>query len=321
MKSAAEAFEDWAASPLHKKLNLRSQGIYRNIWANWVAWLASTPWTEAQPQQVSAYLASISPIAQSRKAASTTLSASPVTMRRYWRVLRRIYGHAVAQQWCAHNPCNQEVAVPRNEAMPSMILPSWALSAALRGVLNEHARTPASEWRALRNQALLITLLYTGAKTAELRELRADQITLVQSGELEHYVLSITGKKSVQGRQISIMDPPACAVIKAWLIARPQVPMASPVLFFSAKTAVIQGQRLRSRLSAKSIFLEVSNCLQRHLPANSFEGALAHAGADTVRNSLLAAWLFDGMPAHEVMRRAGLAEESLLARLVRSGSP
>jgi len=321
MNPANEAFDAWAqwtSSRPRKGLNPRSQAVYRNIWTNWVAWLLPTPWVQANAQQVSRYLKALTPSAQARhkRHASDSCGASPVTQRRYWRVLREIYAYAVVNNWCPKNPCSNEVEVPSTESMASMILPGWALDATEQGVLKEHANTPITQWRELRNQALLITLLHTAAKTSELARLRVDQLTTVQSDNLHHYVLSFDGAKNAQRRQIAIKDASACAVLRSWLSARQLVSMASSVLFFSAKTAVVEGQRIRSRLSAKSIFLEASNCLQKHVPAGSFKGALAHSGAETLRNSILAAWLLAGMSLEEVMRLAGVSQTRAMLRLV-----
>ncbi|ABD72069.1 hypothetical protein Rfer_4383 (plasmid) [Rhodoferax ferrireducens T118] len=322
--SAHAAFESWAAGAVSRKrmhLCPRSVKQYRSTWFNWVAWLPPhTPWEKAAPEQVSAYLHQLSASATARQTQpnSSRRPASTVTQRRYWRMLRDIYAHAVVMAWCEANPCAQATEIPASEAMASMILPAWALRQLQDGILHQASRQAVRKWQDVRNDALLLLLLHTGAKTGELVSLRVDQALKIRTEKHgEQWAIQIDGEKDCQQRHITLDEPRAGAALAQWLRVRQHVPRKSPWLFFGAKSHVIDGKRELSPLSSKTIFILVAGALKAHLPPNTFEGMLSHAGAEAIRNSVLARWLEAGLGQEEVMRRAGVAEIRAVVRLDR----
>lgn len=318
--SAHAAFESWAAGAVSRKrmhLCPRSVKQYSSTWFNWIASLpAHTPWEKAAPDQVSDYLHKLNASSTARHGSQRT--ASPVTQRRYWRMLRDIYAHAVGMGWCEANPCAQAVEIPASEAMASMILPAWALRKLQAGILRQASRQAVRKWQDIRNDALLLLLLHTGAKTGELVSLRIDQALKIRTEKHgEQWAIQIDGEKDCQQRHITLDDPRAGAALAHWLQVRQHVPRKSPWLFFGAKSQVVDGKRERSPLSSKTIFILVAGALKAHLPSKTFEGMLSHAGAEAIRNSVLARWLEAGLGQEEVMRRAGVAEIRAVVRLDR----
>ncbi len=321
--SARVVFDAWAGevtSPTRPRLNARSVLHYRSIWFNFVKSLpAHIPWEQAGPEHVSAYLNQLTPSATARLKLHNISDkpASSVTRRRYWRVLREIYARAVILKLCETNACEGATEIPFNEIMASMILPRWALQTIEAGIIKEHKRRADSTWQQIRNDALLLTLLHTAAKTGEMIQLRADQVIAVHTGRAgPQWTVNIDGDKPCQRRFIALQGAAASKIMQRWLEVRVTVPGHSAWLFFGAKSHVWNGTRERSPLSRKSIFFLVAAAIKAHLPANSFESSvLAHTGGETLRNSVLARWLEDGVSLEDVMRRAGVAETRAIFRV------
>lgn len=321
--SARAVFDAWAGdatSPAKKrKLNRRSVLNYSSIWFNWVESLPEdTPWEKASPVQVSSYLNRLTSSATARlkRQNISEKPASTVTRRRYWRVLRDIYARALTMKVCATNACTGATEIPSSEIMASMVLPRWALHTIEAGIIKEYKRRPVSTWQQSRNDALLLTILHTAAKTGELIQLRADQVIAVQTQKSgRQWAVNIDGEKPCQHRYVTLQDASVCEIMRRWLEVRETVPARSAWLFFGAKSHVVNGIKERSPLSKKSIFILVAGAIKAHLPANYFESVLSHTGGETLRNSVLARWLEDGVSLEEVMRRAGVAETRAIFRV------
>lgn len=322
--SAQKIFVRWSgagAAKTRKSLNPRSIQNYRSTWMNWVEWLPpDTPWEKATSRHVTDYLQQLTASARARMKAVNLppRPASPVTRHRYWRVLRDIYSYAVILKECPENPCDEASEVPRNEVMASMVLQPWALKQMQGAILQEHAKRPFSTWQQLRDDALLLLLLETGAKTGELISMRADQMWRVHSGRLsEQWGIKFDGERDPQKRHFTIAEPQVCAVLAKWWQARQELPGTPPSLFFGAKSKGEGSARLRTPLTPKSVFLLVANMVSTHLPPNAFHGPLSHVGAETIRNSVLHRWLLEKVPPEVVRNRAGVAELRAVERLIR----
>ena len=321
--SARVVFDAWAGevtSTTRPRLNARSVLNYRSIWFNFVKALPShIPWEQAGPEQISAYLNQLTPSATARLKLHNISGkpASSVTRRRYWRVLSEIYARAISLDFCENNACVGATEIPFNEVMASMILPRWALQTIEAGIIKEHKRRADSTWQQFRNDALLLTLLHTAAKTGEMTQLRADQVIAVQTGRSgQQWSVNIDGEKPCQHRHITLQGAAVSKIMRRWLEVRETVPGHSAWLFFGAKSHILNGTRERSPLSRKSIFFLVAAAIKAHLPANSFASSvLSHTGGETLRNSVLARWLEDGVSLEEVMRRAGVAETRAILRV------
>ena len=320
--SAIKVFDQWAgasAKKARKSLNDRSIQNYRSTWFNWIAALPEDcRWESATPQHVTNYLQKVTASARARMKSNGIgeRPASPVTRHRYWRVLRDIYTYAVIMGDCAENPCIEATEVPRNEVMASMILPPWALDTMRSGILDAHDSRESATWQQVRDDTMMMLLLETGAKTSELTALRADQVWPVETMRKKaQWAVNLDGGRSAQNRHFTIADPRVGTLIAKWLRTRRDIEGVPPWLFFGAKSTGEGAERQRSALTQKSVFVLVASVVQKHLPANAFEGPLSHVGAETIRNSVLRRWIAEGMSTEDVMTKAGVAELRAVARL------
>ena len=92
------------------------------VWRHWLAFCTAhgVVWDAAQSADIARFCQAIGPRSSLKK-------TSPVTRRRYWRVLRDLYAHALAVGLVALNPA--EGAQPlATERVPSLALsaPMWA---------------------------------------------------------------------------------------------------------------------------------------------------------------------------------------------------
>ena len=316
---AAQAFVQWVDSRQQGlgKLDSDSAAKYASIWNVWVQALpADTPWHRASTQDVETWLREVRPSASARRnrASLSEGRASPVTQRRYWRVLRDVYAHAVDQQWAAENPCEQKMAVPRSEAMASMVLTPRMLDQVHQALVQDGA---GQSWQAARDRCMKLLLLATAAKTGEIVQLRSDQVWSMAVGGASAYTVELQRAEPAEStRRIVVDDPGAVAAITAWRKTRQQVPGHPEWLFFSAKRENALRGDLRKPLTAKSVFTSCAATLEACLPPETLQVMLAHAGAECLRNSVIARWLATGMDISQVLHLSGLKDPRSLARLL-----
>lgn len=303
-----------------ERLSEKSAAKYRTVWNGYLQWLGKTQtdWTQASPEDISAYVQSLgssrtSPASKVRS--RSAIGASPVTQHRYWRVLRDVYSHAVIRNDVLQNPCTDAQQVPTSESMASMVLPSWTLTALQRAILMERKNDPTRSWQTLRNDALILLLCHSALKVSEIQSLRLGQLIAVESARSgSHLVLAMEGSRKNQSRQIPLHDAQLLGVLRHWLMERGTVTGGTDLVFFSKKFR--PGTRERSALTAKSIFLIVNEAIARYIGPDAFEFNLAHAGPETVRNTVITRWLGQGRDLEEVMLLTGLAEKRALLRLM-----
>ena len=89
-------FAAWRAARLldgHRKpMGAVGLGQAQFVWGKWLAFCSGRglAWQRALPADVRAFAATLSP-----RRLGTTLAVSPVTLRRYWRILNDLYAHAL----------------------------------------------------------------------------------------------------------------------------------------------------------------------------------------------------------------------------------
>lgn len=315
--AAAQAFLHWVDSKQSagKKLDRNSAAKYASIWNVWVQSLpASLPWQSAEAEHVAAWLQSLMPSATARRSRANVADgpASTVTRRRYWRVVRDVYEHAVQQRWVSENPCQKKMAVPRSEAMASMIL-----SPRLLALVHRHlaANDEATSWQSVRDRCLKLLILATAAKTGEIVQLRADQVWSMSVAGTTAYTVELVRKNEPDAlRRLVVDDGQTVAAITEWRKARLQVEGCPPWMFFSAKReSAMLG--VRKPMTPKSVFTTCAQTLEACLPRELEHSMLAHAGAECLRNSVISLWLGQGMSAEQVLHLSGLGDARSLARL------
>ncbi|MDB5932222.1 MAG: hypothetical protein JWR60_3929 [Polaromonas sp.] len=328
--SAEAVFKAWAlerAAQPKGGLSPRSLASYHSLWAGWTEHLLSQtarPWNEARSPDVRAYLEALNPRAQARG----LVNVSTVTQRRYYRVLKKIYAFAQAQDWVEGNPVDSEASVSATEQMDSLVFHAIDWDALLQAVPPPIDPPPADQpWLDVRDQAILRLMMQSALTVAELANLDIGDVQHPRLGATRGVaelwpaevapagaggpavMLDLTGARKAQDRRITLPEDVSTAVL-AWLTARGTLPLpqdAGTPLFVSRKKA--------GRLTPRALFhlanRHVSNTLGPRYPNT----VLAHAGPMTLRNSCIVRWLDAGVPEHEILARAGLREAQALLRL------
>lgn len=296
---ADELYRDWAAQRARcprMPLSPASVVKYRTIWDRWVHHLAGQQraWHAATAQDVDQFLADL------RRRRNAGESASPVSRRRYWRVLMEIHAHAVQRGWAEANPALDAGEVPRSERMASVVL-SPAHLARARGLVDEVAS--GGPWQAVRDRAVLAVLLDQGLTVAEIIGLRVDQV--LPWGRAAAAVLRLDGRRAAQQRDLRL-SPWARTCLRRWMTVRASLAPETPACFVSRKQpGTLQPWsvfHLASRLAA---------ALERDLGLQ-----LGHRGPGLFRTAVIAGWLQAGRAPQDVAQAAGLASLEALNRLM-----
>ena len=120
------------------------------VWRHWLAFCTvhAVAWDAAQSADIARFCQAIGPRSSVKK-------TSPVTRRRYWRVLRDLYAHALASRLVAVNPA-EGAQPPATERVPSLALspPMWT---ALHEGLHEDLL--GNDFKAKRNRLTLLLMM------------------------------------------------------------------------------------------------------------------------------------------------------------------
>ena len=292
------AYEAWATlrqRSASDPLSATSANKYRTIWCRWLDHLATggISWTHASANEVDAFLIDL------RRRADPSAQASPVSRRRYWRILMDVYAHAVQEGWLLFNPALDAGEVPRSERMSALVMPPALLQRA-RDLIDQAC--PGVSWRDARDRAQLALLLDVGLTTTELVELRVDQVLAVHRQPAA--VLRVDGKRGPQSRDLAL-SPWAQRYLQAWLVARKAQAPKVPQCFVSQRTPYSLKPWAVFQLAAR-----LAGLVEQETGVE-----LGHKGPGLFRTAVIAAWLHAGLPADEVAARAGLAGPSHLLRL------
>lgn len=324
-----EVFEHWVrarARDPREPLSTHSAAKYRSVWRAWLRFLASQRparrWYGARADDVSRFVDSLSP----RR--STTQAPSPVSRRRYWRVLERVYDHASACGWCRTNPARTAPDIPPTETCDAVVLPPhflallqrWAQGQGEHDAPDAHspgqratAGAPDPPWQHARDRALLALALDTAATTAELAALRLDQLSDYPAHRTA--LVRLDGTRAAQRRTLEL-SPWAARVVQHWCTQRAALPGMTAPTAAGTRAPVpwlfVSRKGLRP-LTAKSVFV----ALRAHVARleDTTATRIAHRGANLVRSSVLAQWLREGVSESDVLARAGLDQPQALRRL------
>ena len=308
--SAQGLFDAWVNSH-PQDLSEFTMSVYNHAWTGYVKYLSAngTDWQQANTQTVNDYLVAVAPM---RKEVS---AVSPVTQRRYWRILRDIYSYALIYEWVKENPVLRAKR-PHSEVMPSLILPAWAVTALVEQLAQECRSAPAT-WQEQRDRAMLALMLSAAPKTGELIALKTSDVKAANAGE--GFDLTLAGPRKVQQRTVALSTQ-ACRELNLWLEARTVIEGMPETLFFSQKR--ITGTSQRCALTHKTIYIITMAFLNRVFPAGAFEYGLYHQGAELIRNAVIANWLEDPSSGgiENVMVRAGVKDRRTIERLDRNAA-
>ena len=337
-------FEAWRTARLldrHRK-PMGAVGLSQAafVWHKWLAFCSGCglDWRQALPADVRAFAGTLTP-----RRLGTSLVVSPVTLKRYWRILNDLYAHAVLTGLLQDNPAVE--VMPRVSEKTS----SMALAPHLWARLQEGL--PAGfGLKARRDRLVLLLMMRCALTVGEIRALTLGSVEAHAGSPqevAEHLALAGLPLLQPESPFWSALPPPALTTLPAW--------PASALL--TTYTLQLSGprpvQRRRLVLDARTSgaladYVQVKKlgkaALEDRLIVGSAEGAaitprslygigqahiarclpdceMAQTGPNTLRNSCIACWLRQGVTLAEVLRRCGLRDAGLLIRLQRHINP
>lgn len=263
-------------------------------------------WHDARPEDVAGFL-QLRPGQRAHHQPGRQISE--VTRRRYWRLLDRIYAHALLQGWVAYNPV--QALLPMERPAPEQPT-GHMLPPALWQALPRHF--PAGDdLQGARDQAVLRLLYELALAPEEVRLLTLGALRNARQAELAGLeppaFLQIEGTRAAQNRCLALPAATQSA-LTAWLAFRrksgtPATPQAA--LFESRKGGPLSIRAL-FHIASKTIALARQASQERALP-------LARMGPQVLRNTAIVHWLHAGVAPSEVVRRIGVEDARALAHL------
>jgi site-specific recombinase XerC len=244
---------------------------------------------------------------------------SPVTRRRYWRVLRDLYAHAWAGGFVEVNPA-EGAQPPATERVPSLALshPMW--TALHEGLYDNFPG--GNDFKALRNRLALLLMMRAALTVRELIGLTLDcaRPCADSAGPAALYTLRV--RKAGGGHErVLQLDAPTSRALHAWLEVRP---VSLPALHPGSRLLV--GDRIGRSIAPNGLYnicqahlahcLAAKGLLAEQAPHTVLDpGLLAHMGPNTLRNTCIAGWFNAGVPLAEIQRRCGFKDASVMSRL------
>lgn len=313
LPGASELFEHWLLGRSNDPwapLTAQAAKPYRFIWGAWCKFLqahvdaqgqtvAAAAWQEATPVQVLHFINHIPQTAKGRK-------VSDITRRRYWRVLDRVYDHALFNGWLETNPVHAVAAAerPPSEDPKGAILSDAMWQAGIASI-------PAGDdLIGARDRAVLMLLFELGLAPEELRLLHVDSVLYSDPDDTNTdariVAVHVDGMRENQQRRLAVSDSLALALAH-WLKARAHYPamQGEASLFCSRKSPSLSNHTLL-HLVTKTLAQAAQSA---GLPSP------ARLGPQIVRNTAIVRWLNAGMALPEVVERAGLKNTNGLLHL------
>lgn len=276
---------------------------YGFIWHSWLRFLATADdgdphaWAHSTPQQV---LAFINHGPQSPK----NTKPSDITRRRYWRVLDRVYDHAVLHRWAASNPAQ---GITAQDMPPSEDPKGAVLSARMWRALERQIPQP-DDLISCRDRAVLMLLMELGLTPEEVRLLEIGHLRWSEQEEAPRTIvaLQIEGERDKQSRTLPI-SAKLDAALRHWLQARAgyHAMQGQPALFCTRKAP---------QLSNHTLLHLVTKTLKQAAAASRLDEP-ARMGPQVLRNTVLVQWLDAGCSVQEVLERAGMKSPNALQHL------
>lgn len=274
---------------------------YGFIWQSWLRFLAGSgiedtlAWASATPLQV---LAFINHGPQSPK----RTKPSDITRRRYWRVLDRVYDHAVLHRWAHSNPAQ---GLTSQDMPPSEDPKGAILSPRMWRALERQLPAP-DDLITSRDRAILVLLMELGMTPEEVRFLEIGNLRWNEGTSSHIEAIQIVGERDNQSRSLPVSAKLHTA-LHHWLQAR-------------AGYHAMQGQtalfctRKAPQLSNHTLLHLVTKTLKQAAAA-SRQPEPARMGPQVLRNTVLVQWLDAGCSVTEVLARSGMKSPNALLHL------
>lgn len=343
-----QLYEAWAVfRPIDSsRLPMGKSGLEQAaiIWRQWLIYCAGKQlaWDQATKLDVRNFLNQLKP-----RTTRPRPTASPVTVKRYWRIVNDLYAYAVLKEVLASNPCElEDKPAPERKKSLALNLTTWQLlSDGLPGSFREKDR---------RNRLILLLAMRCAltvseivqAKVAAVSEVSASPTTVGEKAALAGmalfqpespywatgaahplYSLEIETAKfskvrSARSADNEMLPPPTPRTAKT----------STRVLLLDARTskAVFDWLEVRNRSDRDSdrliigqgegkgmISKAIYNICRAHIKKclGSDADTIEHLGPNTLRNTCIAIWRNLGVTDAEVARRIGLRDIEALARL------
>jgi len=315
-------FASWQAARLASK-DLKPMGAAgltqaALVWRHWLAFCTAhgVAWDAARSLDVARFCQAIGPRSSLKK-------TSPVTRRRYWRVLRDLYAHALVVGLVAVNP-TEGAQPPATERVPSLALSAPMWTALHEGLYDGFPG--GDDFKARRNRLALLLMMRAALTVREIIGLtldcaqpNADPVEIT-SGPCPQYLLRVRKAGGGHERELQL-DPETSRALHAWLAVRP---VGLPALHPGSRLVV--GDRIGRTIAPNGLYNICQAHLARCLAAKGLlaepaphatldPGALAHMGPNTLRNTCIAGWFNAGVPLAEIQRRCGFKDASVMSRL------
>lgn len=311
------------------------------VWRHWLAFCTARGfvWSAAQSVDIQGFLSGIGP-------RSTSKRTSPVTQRRYWRVLRDLYAFAVGSQLMASNPTDT-AQPPATERVPSM-----ALSPSMWKSLHDGLPTGDS-YKDRRNRVVLLLFMRAALTVREVIDLSLASVELLtgppdaRAAQIEHAGLPLfqqdtwpedsaspaatrpeyllrTRKSPTKRERVLILDARTSRAMRDWLEVRAEDALLAGRE--SRLSRLIVGDRTGKAIAHSGLYNICQAHVARCLIENGFlaapepnivwdAGSLNHLGPNTLRNTCIALWFNAGVPLEEIQRRCGFKDASVMSRL------
>ena len=298
------AFDHWLLTCGQNPWEPLSPGAakpYGFIWQSWVRFLSGSQednphaWATATPEQV---LEFINHSPQSPK----HHKPSDITRRRYWRVLDRVYDHAVLQAWCTSNPAQ---GLTTQDMPPSEDPKGAILSPRMWRALQKQIPTP-DDLISCRDRAVLMLLMELGLTPEEVRLLEVSHLRYSNTVSEKIEGLQIVGERDKQSRCLPVTARLNTA-LQHWLQARADYhAMQGQTALFCTRKAPQLSSHTLLHLVTKTL---KQAALQSQLPEP------ARMGPQVLRNTVLVQWLDSGCTVEEVLARSGMKSPHALQHL------
>ena len=284
------------------------------VWRHWLAFCTvhSLAWDAARSDDIARFCQAIGPRSSLKK-------TSPVTRRRYWRVLRDLYDHALACGLVEVNPA-EGAQPPATERVPSLALSLHMWTALHEGLYDGFPG--GDDFKARRNRLVLLLMMCAALTVREIIGLTLDcaQPCTDSAGPAPVYTLRV--RKAGGGHERDLqLDPETSRALRAWLEVRP---VGLPALHPGSR--LIVGDRIGRSIAPNGLYnicqAHLAHCLVQagllaeEAPHTRLDpGALAHMGPNTLRNTCIAGWFNAGVPLAEIQRRCSFKDASVMSRL------
>lgn len=241
---------------------------------------------------------------------------SEVTRRRYWRLLERVYEHALAHGWIAVNPASglEHGDRPAAEDGKGHCLPPLLWKS-----LPRHFPT-ADAYQDARDRAIVLLLYELALAPEEVRALlwrdvldTSQQPWTQASGQSRASSLHIDGARTAQQRVLPLSENTAQALVDWHRFSSaqrgPSVVDGEHPVFYS---------RRGGPLSVRMLFHVASQIIQRAhqaMPENAQKAPLQRVGPQVMRNTAIVQWLRAGRPELEVIAQIGVESTRALRHL------